>query len=133
LTQPDLPEPVWIGLAVALTVHDRQLAEHGGPSGVRDLAMLESALAPPIHQWTYDGADHAALAAACAFGIVRNHPFVDGNKRTGWVIARLFLARNGVSLVFDPTSATRTMLAFAADDLSEAELADWFRQHIVNP
>lgn len=122
-------EPVWIEKAVALAIHDRQLAEHGGGSGIRDIGMLESALARPVNQWTYGQDDLHALAAAYAFGVVRNHPFVDGNKRSGWVLARLFLMLNGVTIRFDATDATRTMLDFAAGTLSEEELADWFRQH----
>jgi death-on-curing protein len=125
----DRPEPIWIEKAVALAIHDRQLAEHGGGAGVRDDGLLESALARPVNQWTYGQDDPCHLAAAYAFGVVRNHPFVDGNKRTGWVLARLFLALNQIALTFDPADATRTMLAFAASALSEDELADWFRQH----
>ncbi|MEQ6332779.1 type II toxin-antitoxin system death-on-curing family toxin [Sphingobium sp. MK2] len=124
-------EPVWIEKPVALAIHDRQLAEHGGGTGVRDDGLLESALARPLNQWTYGEEDRCQLAAAYAFGVVRNHPFVDGNKRTGWVLARLFLALNGVALSFDASDATRTMLDFAAGDLGEADLADWFRQHLA--
>ena len=120
-------EPVWIEKAVALAIHDRQLAEHGGGTGTRDEGLLESALARPLHQWTYGQDDRCALAAAYAFGVVRNHPFVDGNKRTGWVLARLFLALNGIALRFDPAEATRTMIAFAASEISEEDLAAWFR------
>lgn len=125
------PEPVWIEKAVALAIHDRQLAEHGGGTGTRDEGMLESALARPVNQWTYGQDDRCALAAAYAFGVVRNHPFVDGNKRTGWVLARLFLALNQVALSFDTADATRTMLAFAAGDVDEQQLADWFRHNLA--
>lgn len=123
-------EPVWIEKAVALAIHDRQLAEHGGGTGTRDDAMLESALARPINQWTYGEDDRCALAAAYAFSVVRNHPFVDGNKRTGWVLARLFLALNDVELSFDPAEATQRMLAFAAGEIGQDALAHWFRQHL---
>lgn len=129
----DRQEPIWIDRKVALAIHDRQLAEHGGGEGVRDLAMLESALARPINRWNYGEDDPCALAAAYAFGVVRNHPFVDGNKRTGWVLARLFLKLNQVVIRFDPTNATRTMLDFAGGTLSEEELADWFRHHRTDP
>ena len=129
MTSADQPEPVWLGLDVALAVHDRQLAEHGGPAGIRDQGMLESALARPIHRWSYGEDDPAVLAAAYAFGIARNHPFVDGNKRTAWIFARLFLALNGVTLRFNPEDAIRTMLALAAGELAEDELADWFRSN----
>jgi death-on-curing protein len=121
-------EPVWLGIPIALAVHDRQLAEHGGGQGIRDAALLESALVRPRIRWGYGEEDRAALAAAYAFGIARNHPFVDGNKRTAWVFARLFLALNGVELRFAPEDAIRIMLALAAGDLSEERLAEWFRE-----
>jgi death on curing protein len=121
-------EPVWLDVKIALAVHDRQLAEHGGGEGVRDLAMLESALARPVNCWGYGEDDRCALAAAYAFGIASNHPFVDGNKRMAWVFARLFLALNGVELRFTPEDGIRMMLALAAGELSEEEATDWFRQ-----
>ena len=125
-------EPVWLDAQIALAVHDRQLAEHGGGEGIRDQALLESALARPVNQWAYGKVrDLAALAAAYAFGIARNHPFVDGNKRTAWVFARLFLALNGIALRFAPEDAIRAMLALAAGELSEEELAEWFRERVV--
>lgn len=94
------------------------------------MGALESALSRPVNRWGYGEDDRCALAAAYAFGVARNHPFVDGNKRTAWVLARLFLKINHVSLVFDPQDAIRTMLALAAGELSEEELADWFRDHV---
>ena len=121
-------EPEWLSLDLALAIHDRQLAEHGGPTGVRDQGMLESALARPLNQWTYGEDDLCALAAAYAYGIARNHPFADGNKRTAWVFARLFLRLNGQTLAFAPRDAIDIVLALAASELSEDELADWFRQ-----
>ena len=121
-------EPEWLSLDLALAIHDRQLAEHGGPTGVRDQGMLESALARPLNQWTYGEDDLCALAAAYAYGIARNHPFADGNKRTAWVFARLFLRLNGQALSFAPREAIDIVLALAAGELSEDELADWFRQ-----
>ena len=123
-------EPEWLSLDIALAVHDRQLAEHGGPTGVRDQDMLESALARPLNQWTYGEDDLCALAAAYAYGIARNHPFTDGNKRTAWVFARLFLVLNGQTLSFTPRMAIEVVLALAAGELGEDELADWFRQHL---
>ena len=125
------PEPEWIGLHVALAIHERQLAEHGGGVGVRDEGLLESALSRPVNAWHYGDPDAADLAAAYAYAVARNHPFVDGNKRTAWVLARLFLRLNHVSLHFDPADAIRTMLALAAGELSEGELAAWFRARIV--
>lgn len=124
-------EPVWLDADVALAIHDRQLAEHGGGVGVRDAGMLESALARPLNQWTYGEDDRCALAAAYAFGVAKNHPFVDGNKRTAWVLARLFLALNGVTLSFAPDEAIATVLALAAGELTEEEMTDWFRGHLA--
>ena len=123
-------EPEWLSLDLALAIHDRQLAEHGGPTGVRDQGMLESALARPLNQWTYGEDDLCALAAAYAYGIARNHPFADGNKRTAWVFARLFLRLNGQALSFAPREAIDVVLALAAGEISEDELADWFRQRL---
>ena len=128
---PERREPRWLDEAVALAVHDRQLAEHGGPPGVRDAGMLASALARPVNRWSYGEDDPCALAAAYAFGIARNHPFVDGNKRSAWVLARLFLRLNGQGLAFAEADALATVLALAAGELSEDELADWFRQHLA--
>lgn len=125
-------EPRWVGEPTALALHDRQLAEHGGPSGIRDTGMLGSALARAVNQWSYGEDDLCALAAAYAFGLTRNHPFADGNKRTAWVTARLFLRKNGLSLSFEELDAIRTVERLAAGELSEDELADWFRQHIVS-
>jgi death-on-curing protein len=126
-------EPAWLDIKVALAVHDRQLAEHGGGAGVRDAGMLDSALARPINRWGYGEDDRCALAAAYAFGIARNHPFVDGNKRTAWVFARLFLALNGVAVSFSPEDAIAAMLALAAGELSEEDMAEWFRQRSETP
>ncbi len=123
-------EPVWLDADVALAIHDRQLAEHGGVVGVRDKGMLESALARPVNRWTYGEDDRCVLAAAYAFGVARNHPFTDGNKRTAWVLARLFFALNRHVIVFTPDDAITTVLALAAGQLSEEELADWFRLYL---
>lgn len=131
MSDPERTEPEWLSLDIALAVHDRQLAEHGGPTGVRDQGMLESALARPLNQWTYGEDDLCALAAAYAYGIARNHPFTDGNKRTAWVFARLFLRLNSQTISFTPREAIDTVLALAAGDLTETELADWFRARIV--
>jgi len=123
-------EPAWLDVQIALAVHDRQLAEHGGGQGVRDESLLESALARPRNRWGYGEDDRCALAAAYAYGIARNHPFVDGNKRTAWVFARLFLALNRVELQFDPQEAIRAMLALAGGEVSEEEMAAWFRGRV---
>ena len=130
MAAPGRAEPLWLDAQLALAIHDRQLAEHGGGSGVRDPGLLDSALARPRNSWGYGEDDPAALAAAYAFGVARNHPFVDGNKRTAWVLARLFLALNGHELRFEPADAIGAMLALAAGELSEAETANWFRSHL---
>ena len=121
---------IWIETALVSAIHDRQLAEWGGPSGVRDLGALESVLARPKNLAVYGEADAPQLATSYASGIVRNHPFVDGNKRTAWVLARLFLMANGVELRFDKADATRTMERLAAGDVTEDEFAEWIRQRI---
>lgn len=124
-------EPTWVREAVALAVHDRQLAEHGGGIGLRDAGGLDSALARPRNRWEYGEDDFAVLTAAYAFGIARNHPFADGNKRTAWVVANLFLDLNGFELTFDEADAIDTVERLAAGELSEDELADWFRGHLA--
>ncbi len=124
---------IWIKPAVALAIHAEQIAEHGGGEGVRDIGLMESALARPQQLARYGEPDIAALAAAYAFGIARNHPFVDGNRRTAAVVAETFLALNGHTL--DATDAEMVVAfeALAAGDLTEAELIDWFRHHIATP
>jgi death on curing protein len=123
-------EPIWLDARDATAIHDRQLAEHGGRVGVRDAGLLESALARPVNRWSYGEDDPAALAACYAFGVARNHPFIDGNKRTAWVLARLFLAINDQKLAFDQADAIRMMLALAAGELEESVVADWFRSRL---
>jgi death-on-curing protein len=123
--------PRFLSAEVALAVHDRQLAEHGGLAGIKDIGPLESALARPVNKHGYGETDRCALAAAYAYGICRNHPFADGNKRTAWVMARLFLRLNAVEIAFDKADAIRMMLALAAEQLEEAALADWFRSRIA--
>ena len=118
---------------LVIAFHDEQLRVFGGPAGIRDLGLLESALARPANKWSFGETDLAALAAAYAVGIARNHLFVDGNKRTAWVLARLFLTINGHKIVFEKEDAVRTVLALASGDLSEEELADWFRTRLVKP
>jgi death-on-curing protein len=118
-------EPVWIELDVVLAVHDEQLAEHGGQPGVRDAGLLESALSRPRHQFAYGQPSIQHLATSYAFGISRNHPFLDGNKRTSLVVAELFLELNGYELTATDAQCVTTFLALAAGDLSEDELATW--------
>lgn len=119
----------WIEESVVWAVHEAQLAEHGGLAGVRDAGLLPSALSHPINLAAYGDADAATLAAAYAFGIARNRPFLDGNKRTAFVCAELFLALNGTALIADDANCVNTMLALAAGELPEAEFAAWLRIH----
>jgi death-on-curing protein len=121
----------WIRLELVLAIHDRQLSEHGGLSGVRDLAAVESALARPRNLLAYETPDAADLAAAYAYGLARNHGFADGNKRTAWVVARVFLADNQVRLQFEKPAAVHIMESVAAGAVTEPELAQWFRTRIV--
>ena len=121
----------WVAPEVVYAIHDRQLAEHGGGPGVRDQGLVEAALTRPQNLAAYGEPDAAALAAAYAFGLVRNHGFVDGNKRTGWVIARLFLADNGHRLTFDKAEAVRLVESLAAGGVSEDALAAWFRTRLA--
>lgn len=122
---------VWVDASVALAIHDEQLAEHGGAAGVRDAGAFESAMARPVHLASYGEPDAAALAADYAFGLARNHAFVDGNKRTAYVVAEIFLALNGFKLVSSDADSILTFVALAAGDLTEAALADWFRANSV--
>ena len=121
----------WVESSVVFAIHDRQLAEHGGRDGIRDRAMVESALVRPAQLAHYGNPDATDLAAAYSYGIAKNHGFVDGNKRTAWVTARLFLADNGRRLEFDPIDAIRTMERVAAGRIPEDELAGWFRAHLT--
>lgn len=123
--------PRWVSIGVAIAAHAEQLAEHGGGDGVRDMRLLESAMARPEQLAAYGEPDIAGLAAAYAFGIARNHPFVDGNKRTAAVVSESFLALNGHALDATDAELVVAFLALAAGELSEEELADWFRQHLV--
>ena len=120
----------WVDAGVALAIHDEQLAEHGGASGVRDAGAFESAMARPVNLVAYDTPDAAALAAAYAFGLARNHAFVDGNKRTAYVVAEMFLALNGIKLLSSDAAGVLTFVALASGDFSEDTLADWFRANI---
>ena len=120
---------IWVAPAVAEAAHLEQLAEHGGGQGVRDARLLDSAMARAQNLAAYGEPDAAALAAAYAFGIARNHPFVDGNKRTAAVVAETFLVLNGYALNATDAELVVAVLALAAGELSEKELADWFRGH----
>jgi death-on-curing protein len=122
---------VWVLDEVVLAVHDEQLAEHGGPPGIRDKAAVESALARPRNLVAYEECDDLArLAAAYVYGIARNHGFVDGNKRTALVVADLFLMLNGYELASSPADNVLTILGVADGTLSEEDLTSWIRKNI---
>jgi death on curing protein len=125
-----MAEWVWIATEVAMASHREQLAEHGGGQGVRDERLLDSAMARARNLAAYGDPDAAALAAAYAYGIARNHPFVDGNKRTAAVISETFLVMNGFSLEASDAEMVVAFLALAAGNLAEDELADWFRTRL---
>jgi death-on-curing protein len=127
-----MSEPVWVQAAVVLAIHRRQLAEHGGPEGVRDEGLLASALAKPKNLLAYEGEapDLATLAAAYADGIVRNQPFVDGNKRTALVVCRAFLQRNGQDIAASSEEKYLTFLGLAEGTVSLEQLASWLRSRM---
>ena len=122
---------IWVAIEVAQAAHLEQLAEHGGASGVRDARLLESAMARPQNLVAYGEPDAAELAAAYAFGIARNHPFADGNKRTAAVVSETFLVLNGYALTASDAELVVAFLSLAAGELSEEEMTDWFRGHLA--
>lgn len=124
----------WIREDVVLAVHDVQLAQHGGLDGVHDMNVIQSAMARPQQPDTYrhPPPDVFDLAAAYAYGLARNHGFADGNKRTAWIVARLFLMDNGAKIQFTPIDAIQTMLGVASGTVDESALAQWFRARRVD-
>lgn len=124
----------WVRTDLVYAVHESQLARHGGLDGIRDQNAVESALARPeqLDGYGEPKPDAADIAAAYAYGLARNHGFSDGNKRTAWVVARVFLADNGVTLSFAPLDAIQIVEGVAAGTVGEKELADWFRQRIAS-
>ena len=123
----------WVRRDLVYAVHDVQLARHGGLAGLRDQNLVESALSRPeqLHTYGQPPPDAAQLAAAYAYGLARHHGFSDGNKRTAWVVARVFLADNAIELTFSEIDAIHTMQAVASGTLDEQQLAVWFRQRMV--
>jgi death on curing protein len=119
--------PNWLTVEEVIALHERQLRRFGGPSGIRDPGALESAIGRPRNKWEYEGAEMAELAAAYAYGIARNHPFVDGNKRAAFIAMVLFLRKNRIRFAPPPAEATAIILALAAGEVSEASLARWVR------
>jgi death on curing protein len=125
-----MSEPAWLDTDIVLDFHAEQLALFGGAEGIRDLGLLESALARPINKFGYGETDNAVLAAAYGFGIARNHPFVDGNKRTALASMIVFLGLNGLDLDAPPEAATAIVLGLAAGEITESDLAQWIAAHI---
>jgi death-on-curing protein len=122
-------EPIWLDVAEVLDMHAEQLALFGGADGIRDQGMLESALARPKNRWHYGETDLAALAAAYAFGIARNHPFVDGNKRAAFHALVVSLRMNEIAFRPDSAQAAAIVLGLAAGEVSEESLARWIRDN----
>ncbi len=126
-----MDDPVWISRELALAIHARQLAEHGGADGVRDEGLLDSALGRPRNRFAYEDPTPSipALAASYAFGIARNHAFIDGNKRTAYVVCRTFLLLNGFDLTADRVERYTTFLSLAEGSLEEPDLVAWLTAH----
>jgi death on curing protein len=125
-----MTEPGWLDVTIVLDVQSEQLALFGGADGIRDLGLLESALARPVNKFAYGETNLAALAAAYAFGIARNHPFVDGNKRTAFASIIVFVGLNGIDFDASPADATAIILGLAADEISEEGIARWIADNI---
>lgn len=125
-----MSEPRWLSEFSVLRLHAESVAEHGGSAGLRDKGLLQSALNRARNLYSYEGVTEVQrLAAAYGFGIARNHPFLDGNKRTAFLAIGLFLLKNGYVLEADNEEATRAMFALASGDLTEAQLVEWTRRH----
>ncbi|MEN9708232.1 MAG: death-on-curing protein [Pseudomonadota bacterium] len=124
-----MSEPLWLTREIVIAAHERQLKRFGGPPGLRDMGMLESALSRPQNKFTYGEEDMAVLAAAYAYGLARNHPFIDGNKRIAFLAMMLFLRRNGIAFAPEPAHATAMILEVAAGNVSEEGLTRWLRDN----
>jgi death on curing protein len=122
-----MSKPIWIEAELVLAIHDRQLVEHGGAAGLRDEALLHSALGRPMNQFAYESADIVELAAKYTAGIVQNHPFVDGNKRTGFVVGILFLELNGYRFTASEEAAAQAILELAAGTMDEKAFCEFVR------
>jgi len=124
-----MSEPIWLEVDEVIDMHAEQLAIFGGPEGIRDHGLLESAVLRPVNQWHYGQTDLAALAAAYAFGLARNHAFVDGNKRIAFHAMMVFLRGNDIAFAPDPAHATEIILSLAAGEVSEESLTRWIRDN----
>lgn len=127
-----MADPIWITVAVALVIHNDQIASHGGVDGLRDLGLLESALAHPRYQLEYAKVDIWQMSAAYGYGITKNHPFIDGNKRTGFQIMYVFLKVNGYDFQAPEPEVVRVMQALAAGNFSEVQLAAWLEKYSIS-
>ena len=123
-----MSEPVWIEYVLAIAIHQRSLAEHGGSDGIRDKGLLESALFRPKNLLAYSEPTIFDLAAAYGYGITQNHPFIDGNKRTSYVVMRTFLKLNGYDIKASAIEKYEIWLRLANSQISEAELAKWIKE-----
>lgn len=124
--------PTWVADGAVLAIHRRQIAEHGGTDGIRDHGLLESALKKPQNLFHYEGASIPRLAASYAYGIARNHAFLDGNKRTAFVVCELFLRLNGKTIEASPEEKYLTFIELAEGSLSEEVLYDWIKKRAVD-
>ncbi|MBV6621902.1 MAG: type II toxin-antitoxin system death-on-curing family toxin [Rivularia sp. (in: Bacteria)] len=125
-------EPVWVKESVVIAIHRRQLAEHGGIEGIRDEGLLESALFRPQNKFYYENPSIFELAAAYGYGIVKNHPFVDANKRTSYIVTRIFLILNGYDIKASETEKYDIWIRLASGQINEDELAGWINEKSVN-
>ena len=127
MSEPD--EPLWITYEQAVAIHSRQLRRFGGAPGMRDEGMLRSALERPVNKWSYGRASLAEPASAYAFGLAKNHAFIDGNRRIAFMAMMTFLRKNGVSFAPDPAQSTAIIRSLAAGEVSEEGLTRWIRDH----
>lgn len=123
--------PRWVELSVVLAIHEQQISEHGGPLGIRDLGAIESALGRPKNLLQYNNPDIFDLAAACGFGLSQNHGFIDGNKRTAYVVTRLFLALNGQDIRASAMEKVTTFVELGEGEIDQTGLAPWLRSHCI--
>jgi death on curing protein len=124
-----MSEPIWLDVDLVIDIHSEQLALFGGPAGIRDQGLLESALARAPNKFAYGESDLAALAATYAYGVARNHPFVDGNKRAAFACLIVFLGLNGIDFLVPEPEATAAILSLAAGEVEEEGLARWIRDN----
>ena len=124
-----MKEPLWVSKELVLAIHDELLAEHGGATGLRDEGLLDSALARPENLFSYEKVDLFGLAAAYTHGILRNHPFIDGNKRTAFLAGYVFLGKNKKELIASEADVTQMIIDLVSKKLKEAEFALWLKEH----